>query len=237
MDQITEKIKKLIAKAESSNELGNSAEAEAFARKAQQLIAEYAIDASKLKGTPKQEVVYTKIPYSLLSKPHEGLWLYSLYSVVAKHNFCYALRCQGKQGESIGIIGELTYTNLVDSIAQSLIARLRSAALRAMKEDGFTGNRNAYKRAFFMGAVKGINYQMELQREALATTHDTFMPIVRSHQQKIQDFVNENLNLKMGSAQRSLKDEAAKQRGFAEGKNISLTRGNLAYSSNQKRLG
>lgn len=237
MEKIEDKIKKLIAKAESAEKLGNQAEAELFAMKAQEMAIKYAIDLSNLKTGDREKITLTEISHDMLVKPHEGQWILELYSTIAQHNFGYMFK-RRKQNNSIMIVlvAEPSYSNLIDTICQSLMTRIRIAALTAMRETRFQGNRNAFKRAFFVGAVRGINAKLTEQMKQKQQEYPTLMPVLLDNKTKIQNFINENLNLKAGRASKAPGMADAKVMGFRTGKDMSISRGNLANSS-QKFIG
>jgi len=86
---IIEKITALIKKAESAQEIGSLNEANIFMAKAQELIAKYNVDKSKLGA--KNESLYA-FSEEVKATPGEPQWERQLAAVIGHYSFCNVLR-------------------------------------------------------------------------------------------------------------------------------------------------
>jgi hypothetical protein len=97
---IIDKIRKLFAHAESAAQIGNQAEAEAFATKANELLLAHKLDATVIAfadDTPEELVNSEDIPNTELfgTKGNAG-WRAVLFNAVAKAHFCRIVLSSGK---------------------------------------------------------------------------------------------------------------------------------------------
>lgn len=96
MENIVEKIRKLLAKAESNNEH----EASAALLKARALMAKYKVDESRLQDASPRSNVLNKVPYT--AETYSGLvntWFSALSRVIAE-NHCCATYVNGFKGRT-----------------------------------------------------------------------------------------------------------------------------------------
>jgi hypothetical protein len=225
------KIEALIAKAESARELGNMAEAETFAVKAQELLIKYKIDEDLIQGR-KQERDKPKIGKAIvnivaLQKSHEGQWIQRLLPVIARNNFCILVFHDNARS---GIIyGEDAYLNLVLNISLSLIEQIRRAAKAQMKTVDYIKNRLAWKRAFYEGAVVGISMQLRERMQAAQVSNPTTLPMILDRtKQQLDNHLFEQYGGRLGKKSfsgGSRTNEDAQTRGFQTGKNMSIGSG------------
>jgi len=243
MESIREKIKKLLAKAEGTNNLH---EAELFAKKATELMAQYAIEREDLmtKEAPEQ-VEQMSIPYSLFwGDKKEGMdWHVMLWSIIARYNMGFVL--DDPNSRSIKIYAEPTYATLIQSVVLSLLARLRAIAKaetskqsKAMKIAQIKFNPNAFKRAFLLGAVRGIADQLKEQKQELEKEYTQLPAIITNNNEKIKIYLeSKGIGFKSSKAA-NLKNKAGLSSGYNTGKNMNIGSGvNLGGSSKTKLLG
>jgi|SRR6478609_6955677 len=166
LDEIKEKLRKLIAKEESARELGNQAEAEAFASKIQQLLLEYELSMDDLKGKNRVTDINTeRVDLTDLMGSHEGTWVYKLYSVGARYNFCKTIMPYAYSANYLTICGEEMHREFTHYFVNQLVSKIRELSRRSFKEYKGPDKRNTYIRAFLEGAVTGIHNRLYQDRE------------------------------------------------------------------------
>lgn len=166
LDQIKEKLKKLISKEESARQLGNLAEAEAFAGKIQELLLKYAIDVEELRNkNQKTDINKEKVDLSDLIGSHEATWVHELYDVGARNNFCKVIYPAKMTWPYVTLIGEDMHREFTHYFVHQLVSKLRELARRSFKEYEGPDKRNTYIRSFLRGAVHGIGQRLKEQRE------------------------------------------------------------------------
>lgn len=93
-NSLLKKIKALYEKAQSSQELGNVEEANAFMKKVEELILKHNLDLSKIKEFSEVEDIYHNeereegIEYYKKETLQEGKWEQDLISIICQYNFC-----------------------------------------------------------------------------------------------------------------------------------------------------
>src|SRR3954453_12200647 len=125
LSSIDDKVRKLLAKAERTD---NEHEAEAFSRKAAELIASHRLDPNRLRGMPDEVVEMRRIVIG--GGPYQRARL-QLLLAVAVSNDCRVISETLRQRQTANVIGvtanlestELLYTSL-DSQAARGMARL-----------------------------------------------------------------------------------------------------------------
>lgn len=96
-DKLLDKIKKLNAHAESAAQIGNEAEAQAFAAAVQRLLVENKLSMTEVElhaqdqANPFQHEAMDWAAYDLPKKQKRVWWSENLGSLVARHNFCKQL--------------------------------------------------------------------------------------------------------------------------------------------------
>lgn len=187
MSNYTEKIKNLLALAQSPNEH----EARAALLKARELMARHKISERELSETDLNvETNMTGITFSKRRDP----WVYNLASVIAVNHCCREFRTQikGKQTGEIGFIGFSEDVSMCTELFKYAVDCVRSATSRLRKQavkmadnygHGFThGLSEAYKQqqaeewALVLVVPKEVNeFCGDLKKRTVTTAIDTNM--------------------------------------------------------------
>ena len=160
-ESIYEKIRKLLALAESSNEN----EAAVAAAKAADLLAKYNLDQSKIpsEGPESDPIIETRTNEQRYQKRVD--WVTDLADVVAQAHFCRVLY-RGAEAAFIGHkrdveVAVYTYNNLMTQL-QRLVSAID------LKYVG-RGSRRVFRSSWLRGAVYGIGEQYRKARRGFVT--------------------------------------------------------------------
>lgn len=239
MESIIEKIKKLQAKAQSSTDLGNIEEANAFAMKATELMLKHAVDSELLKEKPIVKVGCVKIPLEVIQKKKEGQWGIALYNVISEFNFGSIILHEWSG--TISLIANMKYIPIIQNIAESLTIRLRevckveTSKMRKLMGPNF--NPNAFARAFLDGAVIGINKQLKEQRKKHIVEYSTLSMILTNNEADLKAYIDTQWSKLETKAAPNYGSIQGKIRGIEVGKSISIHSGvNITKGSTQHLL-
>lgn len=171
--QVIDLLQKLIAHEKSARSIGNLAEAEAFAAKAQELLTKHKLEMSDVEfaeqevNEPIADAFFSAA--ELLNMKHKRTsdnWISLLISGIARANFCKVL--QKYQSNCFSIVG--SPTDRATTIA--LFSYLSNACLEMApreadaKWDG-TGTRRSYISSFKLGFGGAIYDRLEVKKAEL----------------------------------------------------------------------
>ena len=236
------KIKALWDKAISAGQVGNAHEAEAFSKKASELMLKYNLsqmDLEDAKEAPKFAKAFV-IPFALVEQRHESDWLAHLFSALCRANFCSIIIDKARGGYVI--IGQPENGNAVSYLCIQLTERIRSMAGTEFKKYNGHEKRNTWKRGFLRGCALGIASQLRDQsdkqeregREAMAAvakgSKDTGLMVmsnlpamIEKNNQLIQTFIDRTYpRLKAGSASARLKGSSGFSQGLEKGRSMNI---------------
>ncbi len=229
LDEIKEKLKKLISKEESARQLGNLAEAEAFASKIQELLLKYALDIEELKAANQNkataQINQEVVQLEPLMGNHEGDWIFLLYATGATYNFCRCLFPPRQSMNYVRLIGEDVHREFVHYFVHQLLSRVRELARRSFKEYQGPDKRNTYIRSFLKGAVHGIAAKLRDEREAARRAQPQVNALVLNKDAGLNIYMANNfgrLGTKKSNAPAS---QAGYASGFRTGNNLNVHKG------------
>lgn len=230
LDDIKAKLSKLIAKEESARELGNQAEAEAFAQKIQAMLLEYELSMDEFRdkqGNVVDDVNKEKVELGDLLGSHEGTWIYRLYSACSPTNFCDCIHPFKYEYEYLTLIGTQLNREFVHYMVNQLISKLRELARRSFKDYGGTDKRNTYIRSFLAGAVKGIRERLEAEREKAKANSEQVYGLVLAKDAALKTYMeSEYPPGSLGKkAQRVPQSVAGFVEGLLHGRSVGINKG------------
>jgi hypothetical protein len=184
-DPQLERIRKLLAKAE--DPAVTEAEAEAYNKKAAELVARYGIDQAMLAeaGTRADDIGTLTIPMDDLYSRDKA----SLLTSVA-----YPLRCRtllhraGQKVDSVTVFGYRSDLGRVELLFTSLLLQA-STQLTRVRPDGFFPGESlaAYRRTWLHGFARAVHERLSLAEQDAARTHAAAMPGERSAELVVRD--------------------------------------------------
>lgn len=248
--EIAEKIQKLMALAESSNET----EAAVAAAKAQELLAKYNLDLAQVRGfTAKTDEEIIEVATNDDKYKKRQAWIVELADVIAKHNFCTALF--SSRGTTY-FIGHTRDVNVAIFLFNNLRVRLFKLATdrtyeyseaqkvkmgyRNIPVDAYEvfGGDNIHPRvwrnSWLMGAVAGINKKLNESRKGFAEAPNAMTMIV-VREQEVSTWVKQKYpklsSVSLGGGQ----NVDATVKGFRTGYEMAMQTG-ITSSSTTKAL-
>lgn len=225
INKIKEKLRKLIAKEESARELGNLAEAEAFASKIQQLLMEYELSIEELKANTAESTAMGIEIFDLkpLLSRHESDWIEKLYSVASRLNFCMAIF--SSKTTELKLVGTEMNREFTHYLAGQLIPKLRTLAHKSFSEYNGPEKRNTYIRGFLRGAVMGIRERLLGDLEKMKKENTQVQGLVLMKDRALKEFIQKEFpHLSSRNSNRLGGKEGAYQ-GYVAGKNVPINQG------------
>jgi hypothetical protein len=183
MSSIIEKVRKLFAHAESAGQIGNQAEAEAFAAKAQELMLQHKLDSELLTFTedePEEQVDIAELDARDLfgTKTVTG-WRSVLFNGLAKAHFCRLIRTSRGR---VALVGAPSDREVVVYILTQLLRVAPGMAKRAVPDDGWRTRAN--RNAWLIGFASGINAKLREARAA-ATRNPNALVVLNRAQERV----------------------------------------------------
>jgi hypothetical protein len=169
--KIVERIQKLLALSQSSNEH----EAALALAKAQALLAEHNLSVAQVQARSGAKPVYLKEVVNLNS--HEN-WRRELLARIARQNFCRTVLLRHT---SMAIIGELVNTQAVQAMYASVVPQLEklaSAWYQVYRYQGGDVPARTWKNNFFLGAVVTIGERLVEEQRAFEAASNACRSLV-----------------------------------------------------------
>lgn len=249
MNQIIDKIRKLMMHSESARELGSIAEAEAFASKAQKLLAEHNLSKADITvEEAKKEVVHVSMPAKV--KGVGGRSAFNIMAVIAEFNWCKAYTMGNASHNKMIIVGSPENIEVCEYIHTQVTNALVAVGKRDYKKykDDFEPDwtrdkpvgQDTFLRTFLAGASSGLREKLRSEREEFVKQNESSTAIIRTNDIVISDYVTETWGGTGTGRRQSYNHEAgAYGAGRTAGKNVSVHKGVNGGSKpiTRKRLG
>lgn len=168
MSSILEKVRKLFAHAESAGQLGNQAEAEAFAAKANALLVQHKIDAALLRqedDTPDELVDVTELgAKDVFGTALVAGWRSILLNGITKAHFCRAI----KTGRGMfTVVGAKSDREVALYLLEQLLRVAPKLAAEAVPEPiGWARTTRRDRNAWLLGFAQGVSAKLREARDA-----------------------------------------------------------------------
>lgn len=216
---IIEKIRKLLALANSSNEH----EAALAAGHAQRLLSEHNLAMADVEAKEQQpqsaDKIETTVPKSLPK------WVRNLSGGVCSAFDCQAIHhpAQGKMS-FIGVGADVQIAAYTFAYLDRTVRRLCSSYMKYRVNDSNLSNRNKelMRQSYYLGAVSTINSQLVQQKVQTPITPGALMPIKEG---LIKKAMSELGAIRTVRGRRSYINSNAYSQGQTDGKNVSVHKG------------
>ena len=219
-DPVFAKVRALLAKAESTT---FEAEALAFTAKAQELMTRHAIDSAALHGATSPAAGAPSVIRVPLDPPYINAKA-RLLAVVARASRCRTVELGGSGlAEVIGMPSDLA---AVELLFTSLLVQAQTALTQA------TGSSRSYRSSFLYAFAWRIGERLReindtLLKQGEAEHGASFLPVLRSQADRIDDFVDERYGKLRTVSSRGRADPAGWAGGRAAADRAKLSFGDL----------
>ena len=170
--KIVERIQKLLALSQSSNEN----EAASALAKAQAMLAEHNLSMAEVQVRTGVKSAYVREIYNLNS--HDN-WRRFLLGEIAHNNFCHVVTHGGTL--SVSLVGERDNIQVVQVMYASIASQLERLAVawyRVYQHNGGYVAARTWKNNFFIGAVMTIRQRLENEKRAFEASSNVCRSLV-----------------------------------------------------------
>lgn len=202
--KIVEKIRKLLALSQSSNEH----EAALAASRAQALMLEHKISVSELKDPTATSAVDEGWVTESMGKFTYMTWKGVLVSGIAALNSCQCLRFDGNR---LKLVGRKEDREVVEYLACFLIREIERLAFENYAASGFrdNGKRWTWVQSFGLGATTIILRRMREEKNRIVTQNVSVTALVKRDDQALQSYLSVKYpKLKNAKANNKIDSEA-----------------------------
>lgn len=218
--KILERIKKLIKKQESAQEIGSIQEAEAFALKISELTTKYNIQMTdiefkEVKGNVIQENLSTKI------KSVSDTLGWQIMYPIAKYNFCRVYKTTG--AFNMVIIGLPENIEICKSIYEIVLKIFIERGKLAYKFGNIESGLDTFQREFLRGCGVGLDMKFKAERDRLKSKEIQTTALILRSETAVAEYAEKHLNLTKGRKQ-SFKKTGAFDLGVITGKNVEINK-------------
>lgn len=228
-NQIIEKIKKLMAHAESAKAMGSIAEAEAFASKVQKLLNEYNLSKSDLtEDEAFAEIVHDDMPAKVPGIG--GRSSYDVMAVIAKFNWCKAYTMGSASNNKMIIVGSpenIGVCRYIHSVVMNAFLNVGKEKYKEYAKSTISPvGKDTFMRTFLKGCADGLHLKFKAEREEFEKSNQNSTAIIRTNEVVITDYVSRNWG-GSGTGRRTNYSNAggAYSSGKETGKNVTITKG------------
>lgn len=246
MENIIQKIQKLIEKSQSTDSIEES---EAFMLKAQQLLKDYNISEFDL----NKNIANVSDGVSEICLPYKEKFEEELLFAVGENNFCFCINSSfgGKSGcGEVIIIGKINNISVVAYLYSYFRSKILDLSIksyenhviqtkRTLAQNGLPFTENikksldkSYIKDYLIGAVHGIRSKMQKQLE---TTKNQCRDLILFNDKAVEKYAKEHHKFSMKKTKETNKSGAYFQ-GFEDGKGIKVNHGINQSNGNSKLL-
>lgn len=238
-EKIIDKLKKIHAMAEGAKEIGNEAEAQAFADMFQTLLTRHKLNMSDIdfdqleneEPVENHNIDFGKYPeFKVTKSPIQ--WQSILARIIADAHYCDIVRWTGSNKfyivgrKSDAEVAEWAIIKLIRA-ADKIATKEYSAFYRkCIAEDGSPERARGYRDAFLLGFINRLKERYDAKKAGDKTTTSTALVRIDRERQAVKDFMEAQLKSKETKALTSRKkwslNEAGRRRGRAVADGVNL---------------
>lgn len=245
MNSLMQKIAKLQAKAESAKDIGNLAEAEAFATKVTSLMDEYKLTMTDIefsvyvKDDPVDEQVIPGIFFGQgINKRRQG-WIEQLAMAIAKANSC-KIYVRDKSN-AITFVGKSSDRHMAIYAFCVLASKLDTISRTELEEAKGRGEDTprVWRQSWLKGAVFGIGQKLKKEKEEKYAGMSSSTSLVRLDQgmKEVEDWWKKQRKFRRAANLGGRVSDSAYDAGKAHGSSMGFNKGISGSGSSPKQLG
>ena len=199
-DKILDKLAKIQAHAESAAEIGNEAEAQAFATMLQQLCLKHKIAMTDIElqeqddtePIEEREMDYAKGGVKL--KRTRNAWQEQLMRIIARAHFCRFLVMTGTSRlilvgrDSDAAVAEYLFMTLSRTLSK-MAQQASAKEYRKYYKTGMTSKMKGYKQSYINGFISRLGRRFDDERQVVESSTSTALVRVERADEEVQDFM------------------------------------------------
>lgn len=237
-EKILDKIKKLIKKQVSSEEIGSTAEAEIFAAKVQELLAKHNLEIAQinLEEDKESDDVIEEYMNSMLPTIG-GKSAFDILFPIAKFNWCHVYTFGNRSRNKMGIFGTAENVEICQYIYsivskvfikecklkyQNYVDRKLYILDRKTKPVGY----DTFARSFMKGAGMGLHAKLKEERRKFESQNEKAGAIIKMNDVAIKFYIDDKFG-GAGQARRVRQHDngGALSQGYRTGREVSISQG------------
>jgi hypothetical protein len=229
LNDIKTKLRKLLDKQKSAEELGNIQEAETFATKVQELLIKYELELSDIERHTVRSVNIDEeiIDCNPMTIRNESDWVRRLFGACAAGNFCKVLFMQ-KDQYKVFLIGEEINREVTIFLVHQLVPKLRHLARRSYGDyhrmNPYGDKRNTFIRSFLRGATISIKGRLMDELKAQEENTEQVHGLVLRKDEQLSRWMKEKYPVLGQMKSRNLGSHAGFHNGYEAGKNVQISK-------------
>lgn len=192
MEKVIDKIRKVLAHAESARAMGSIAEAEIYARKVQQLLNEYNLSRADLtEDEVRAEIIHDTMPLKVPGIG--GRSSFDVMSVVAKFNWCKAYTMGNASENKMIIVGSpdnIEVCKYIHAVVMPVFLKVGKEKYKEYARHNPTAvGQDTFMRTFLKGCADGLYSKFKAEREEFEKANESSTAIIRTNEVVIVDYV------------------------------------------------
>tara|TARA_R110000824_G_scaffold167181_8_gene343995 strand:+ start:697 stop:1455 length:759 start_codon:yes stop_codon:yes gene_type:complete len=201
-EKLLDKLSKIQAHADSAAEIGNEAEAEAFAGMLQQLCLKHKVAMSDIQLAELEQeepIKEHKMDYKagkVQVKQARNAWQQRLSNIVARAHFCRILVHRGSS--RITLVGRKSDAAVAEYLFMTLCRSLNKIAQQTHDKEyrkyfklGMTQEMKGFKRSFIDAFVIRLKQRFNEEKKTVETSSSTALVRVEQADAQVTDFMNQ----------------------------------------------
>ena len=220
MENHLEKIKKLIAHQKSAQEMGSVKEAEAFAKKVQNLLDKYNVSLEDIPLDQVKNDMFELRMKTTIPSVSDVLG-YSVMSSIAQWNWCKAYKVGAKYTI---IIGLKVNTEVCQWVYETVLPIFINEGKKAFKESKTKVGLDTFQREFIEGCATGLYSKLKAERGEFEKKFLNCSALIVRNDKAIEEFVIEQYGGSKKGRAKTIKRGDAYYQGYETGKNVEINK-------------
>lgn len=242
---LMDKIRKLMDKAQSSEELGNLNEAEAFAAKVSELLTKHNLSRFDIKEKSVKNGIIDKEFKDITPVKNEGLWIFDLYHTISKFYYCSIIvntrmiltsTHQAVSNKHATLFGTEENIEVVRFMGEQLESKIRFYGKRDWKRYHIIlkQKKNTFLREYYKGAVVGLFVKLERQRNDQIQDNSNITDLVVCNKEALVKAIDDKYGKVRNEKRKRSRPNAGRSLGIKKGSELELNKGVGGHSAENK---